>query len=156
MELNTVVVATDFSEASRAAIETAFNLGLPQGALLYLVHVMETPVPIGPVAGPVLPPPGSGDRDVYALTERLKRLIPEGSKDGVEVRAQLLMGPPAESIADFALEKGADLILVGTHGRKGLARILMGSTAETLLRRAPCQVLVVKQKTPSPPAEPQG
>jgi len=53
----------------------------------------------------------------------------------------------ARSIAQFAEEKEADLIVVGTHGRKGLSRMLMGSTAETLLRQAPCKVLVVKQAT---------
>ena len=63
-----------------------------------------------------------------------------------ERRHKLLTGPPADTIADFAEEKGADMIIVGTHGRKGLARVFLGSTAESLLREAPCQVLVVKPK----------
>lgn len=54
---------------------------------------------------------------------------------------------PAKAIAEFAQEKDADLIVVGTHGKKGVTRALLGSTAESLLRQSPCQVLVVKQKT---------
>lgn len=53
---------------------------------------------------------------------------------------------PAKAIAEFAQEKDADLIVVGTHGKKGVTRALLGSTAESLLRQSPCQVLVVKQK----------
>ena len=60
--------------------------------------------------------------------------------------AAALEGKPAKMIADFAREKDADLIVVGTHGRTGLDRLLMGSTAEGLLREAPCQVLVVKHQ----------
>jgi nucleotide-binding universal stress UspA family protein len=83
--------------------------------------------------------------------ERLKGLIPEEWNDdranSLVVKSLVLPNSsPAQAITQVAADKDADLIVVGTHGRKGLTRMLMGSTAESLLRRSPCPVLVVKHK----------
>lgn len=77
---------------------------------------------------------------------RLQGLVPRNYSGKFKIETEVLVGSAAAEIANFAREKMADLIVVGTHGRKGLTRMLLGSTAEALLRRAPCQVLVVKPK----------
>ncbi|MBI4455323.1 MAG: universal stress protein [Acidobacteria bacterium] len=144
MNLRKIVVATDFSEASQAAVETAFSLTLESGAILYLLHVMdfvlEATAPMVGVVGPSI-------EELYREEmQRLQELIPQNWKKDVNIETAVLVGTAASEIASFAREKEADLIVVGTHGRTGLARVLMGSTAEGLLRQAPCQVLVVKPK----------
>ncbi|HEV8131019.1 MAG TPA: universal stress protein [Acidobacteriota bacterium] len=146
MNLNTIVVATDFSEASLIAAETAFRLALESHAVVYLLHVVEYPVPTDPFVGVVVPSLGQ----LYSEEmERLQSLIPHNLKGRLIIKWVVLAGSPAKMIARFADQEDADLIVVGTHGRKGLSRMLMGSTAESLLREAPCQVLVVKQKAES-------
>ena len=146
MDLKNIVVATDFSDNSLPALKTAFSLTLDTKAALHLVHVIEIPA-TAPAVGPAMAP-------VQAPIERLRRralqqmeqLIPADWETDIEVETHILAGNPAKEIAEFASEKNADLIVVGTHGRKGLPRVLLGSTAEALLREAPCQVLVVKPK----------
>ncbi len=143
MKLSRIVVATDFSEASLIAVETAFSLVCESNATLYLVHVVEQPMATDPFIGVV----GPADEEIYRQDlRRLDDLVPRNLEKYITIKKVVLTGAPPRAIADFAQEKGADLIVVGTHGRKGLDRIFMGSTAESLLRHAPCQVLVVKQK----------
>ena len=141
MNLRRIVAATDFSDVSLAAIETAFSLASETGATLYLLYVMELPLAIDPVVGIVGPPV---QEQYEAEMERLSELVPVNMKEKVEF--VVLEGVPARKIAEFAASCGADLIVVGTHGRKGLSRMLLGSTAESLLREAPCQVLIAKQR----------
>ncbi len=147
MNLSCIVVATDFTENSLAALETAFSLAAEGSSRLHVVHVVEIPAVAGPPLASVVPPV---DQLYKAAQERLDGLIPANWSDRLHLKTAVLTGTPSTAIADFALEKGADMIVVGTHGRKGLARVLMGSQAEALLREAPCQVLVVKPKVHAP------
>ena len=143
MNLKTIVMATDFSEASLIALETALSLASENSASLYLLHVMEFPAsedPDGSGLGAVVE---KLDRDSM---ERLRDLIPEKGKRTLNIQTLVRHGAPAEQISALARETNADLIVVGTHGRKGLARVFLGSTAEVLLRQAPCQTLVVKPR----------
>jgi nucleotide-binding universal stress UspA family protein len=141
MNLNRIVVATDFSDVSLAALEAAFNLDLGSNTILYLLHVLDTPVGIDPAIGWIRP----SNNDTYdEAMNRMCSLVPENSPKKMTIERYVVAGSPVTEIARFAKEKEADMIVVGTHGRTGLARLLMGSTAEGLLREAPCQVLVVK------------
>jgi nucleotide-binding universal stress UspA family protein len=141
MKLNRIVVATDFSDVSLVALEAAFNLDLGNDATLYLLHVLETPGGIDPIAGWVRP----SNTELYEeAMDRLDSTIPENSLKEMKIERHVVTGSPVREIARFAKEKEADMIVVGTHGRTGVARVLMGSTAESLLRESPCQVLVVK------------
>ncbi len=94
----------------------------------------------------------SVEKTYQEARDRLEALIPEEwldekkAKNLVVKSSVLTASSPAQAITQFAQGKNADLIIVGTHGRKGLTRMLMGSTAESLLRRSPCPVLVVKHK----------
>jgi nucleotide-binding universal stress UspA family protein len=141
MKLNRIVVATDFSDVSLVALEAAFNLELGADATLYLLHVLETPGGIDPIAGWVRP----SHAELYEeAMDRLSSMVPENKQKEMRIEPCVVIGSPVREIARFAKEKEADMIVVGTHGRTGVARVLMGSTAESLLRESPCQVLVVK------------
>ncbi len=141
MNVRKVVAATDYSEASVVAVETALSLAMETGSTLYLLHVLELPTGVDPMIGLVKPPmTGWHEKSMQAL----ERLIPENKGEDVKIEKEVRVGSPATAIEDFAKEKKADMIVVGTHGRRGFARMLIGSTAETLLHEAPCQVLVVK------------
>ena len=143
MNIKRIVAATDFSEASVVAVETALNLAMESNAILYLLHVLELPSGVDPMVGLVKPPLGDWREDAMRA---LEQLIPENWEEDREVQKVIVMGTATAEIARFAEQKAADMIVMGTHGRRGFARLLMGSTAEALLRQAPCQVLVVKQK----------
>ena len=135
-----IIAAIDFSESSLLAMETALGLLPERGGILCLLHVLEVPRGIDPIG--VLQP-SIEELDAEAL-ERLQDLVPDNPDKNVQIERLVVRGSPAKTIASQARERGADLIVVGTHGRTGLARMLLGSTAEALLRQAPCQVLVVK------------
>ncbi len=150
MKFKKILVATDFSEASLGALETAFDLALQGGSSVYLVHVMDPYV----IAGdPTLILHTSVEGTSREVRQRLEELIPQEWRedgDGLSpvVQSHVLEGSgPARAITKFAEEKDVDLVVLGTHGQTGLTRLLMGSTAESLLRYAPCPVLVVKQRT---------
>ena len=148
MNFQTIVVATDFSESSLEALETAYDLALQGGHTVYLVHVMEPYLVTGDPTAMLHP---SVEKTYREARERLEGLIPEEWNDdranSLVVRSLVLPNSSAaQAITQVAADKDADLIVVGTHGRKGLTRMLMGSTAESLLRRSPCPVLVVKHK----------
>jgi nucleotide-binding universal stress UspA family protein len=144
MLLRRIVVGTDFSETSLAALATAYNLALENHSTLYLLHVVIEDH-LHPGSGVIAPV-----RDSYIKEmNQLALLIPEECREKVKARRVLLVGDPAKTIARFAQEKHADLIVVGTHGRTGLNRLLLGSTSEHLLRYAPCQVLVVNTRVES-------
>jgi len=142
--MDTIVVATDFSAPSWAALQLASTLASDHHARLLIVHVQSPEVMHGV---PEL------DAQVQPLTdtigqERLQQMVPP--HHDVAYERHLLTGPPAEEILRFAREQRGELIVVGTHGRTGARRLLMGSVAEQLVRHAPCPVLTVK--APASPA----
>jgi nucleotide-binding universal stress UspA family protein len=141
MKYRKVVVGIDFSEASLRALETALNLELAENGRLYLVHVVDGPVSTVPPFGELT----HLEPDVReGLDEKLKEFIPENYQALDHIETVILHGPPSRQLAQFAESVSAEMIVTGTRGLTGLSRILLGSTAEHLLRVAPCQVLVVK------------
>lgn len=149
MIVKKILFPTDFSECSQIALDMAASLARDTGAELLIVHVEEPPV----VAG--------GDGAAYAMAatsteELLARLKQEVPKDRSILHShQMLKGAPAHAIAAFAEQQGVDMIVMGTHGRTGLLRLLMGSVAEGVVRHAPCAVLTVKPSARSAPTESQ-
>jgi nucleotide-binding universal stress UspA family protein len=144
MKRFTVVVGVDFSELSREAVRVATSLARASGdAELHLVHVLAPPVMTGDV--PVTLP-----LEGMAQTARanLARLNAEtlAQAGGVPVIARVVVGVPQEVVPKLAGELRADLVVVGTHGRTGLSRLVFGSVAEAIVRRAPCSVLTVKPR----------
>jgi nucleotide-binding universal stress UspA family protein len=136
---------TDFSRASGGAFARAIALAKDSRAELLLVHVMT---PYVPVAGEGYMPPRvweemEASTRAYA-TKKLEGLAARARKAGVRARMLLLEGAPAERIARAAKSQRADVVVIGTHGRTGLARFFVGSVAERVVAMAPCPVMTVR------------
>ena len=139
LSIQTILHPTDFSEHSGYAFQLACSLARDRGARVIVLHVM--PVPL------------VQEKRLYReeMTGELNRLgAPEAQ---VRVEHRLEEGDAATQILRVAQEMGCDLIVLGTHGRTGLGRLLMGSVAEQVLRRASCPVLTVRAPFPSSGAE---
>jgi nucleotide-binding universal stress UspA family protein len=138
LTIRRILHPTDFSESSRPAFELACALARDYGAELVVLHVAPPALSLGSGGLPMAPTVG-GDEDAKARLEQIRPTDPK-----VAVRHRLVGGPEVEVIRAVAAEEKADLIVMGTHGRGGLSRLLMGSVAEAVLRDAPCPVLTVK------------
>ncbi len=139
MSTRTILVPTDFSSASDAALPHAATLARQSGARLLIVHVEEPPMAYG--GGELyygLPEPDSAR--IAAMLEKVKPSDP-----AIAFTHRLAMGDPASEICRIAADEKAEMIVLGTHGRTGMFRLLMGSVAESILRHAPCPVLVYRE-----------
>ena len=138
MQPPTVLYATDFSEWSGLALQYAASQARASGARLLIVHVEE----VSTATGEGMLHAGIPREDPEELGRRLQAVVPEDFDGPCE--HLLLEGEPATEIVRAAEAEGAELIVLGTHGRTGLARLLMGSVAEQVVRHASCPVLIVK------------
>jgi nucleotide-binding universal stress UspA family protein len=139
MNAKKILVPTDFSVAGETALDYATSLARDTGATLFIVHVEEPPVAYGAGEFYALPPVPDADE----LRAMLTGVVP--SDRSVRYEHRLLLGDPAGEIVQLAADEKMDLIVMGTHGRTGLRRLLMGSVAEAVVRRAACPVLTIKQ-----------
>ncbi|HVC95777.1 MAG TPA: universal stress protein [Pirellulales bacterium] len=138
MNAKTILFPTDFSTLADAALEHATALALNMHAGLLILHVEEPPSMYG--GGEMYY--GVPDPDDSALRAMLAELKPSDSR--VSYEHLLVRGVPAAEIVRLAEEREVEMIVMGTHGRTGLGRLLMGSVAEAVVRRAKCPVLTVK------------
>jgi universal stress protein A len=144
-----ILVPTDFSPPSDAALEYARILAAKFGSSLQILHVIDDPT----TASEFVPDgfaPSTEDIRTGLLAQahtRLERLMNRVDCSRYHAHAQAVLGLPAQSIVDYARATGTGLIVMGTHGRTGLAHLLMGSVAEQVVRTAPCPVLTVRQVT---------
>ncbi len=138
MTFQKILFPTDFSHTGDAALEMATALARDTGAMLYIVHVQEPPAFYG--GGEMYY--GMLDPTASELIKLLEEVKP--SDPNVRYEQRMLTGDPAGALVDFAKEEQMDLIVLGTHGRGGLSRLLMGSVAEAVVRRAECPVLTFK------------
>ena len=147
LAIRTILHPTDFSERSQDAFGLACALARDYGARLIVLHVAD--VPTVAYGEGIVPPNPEESR--AAAQEQLDRLrVPRAD---VRAERRLEQGDPVTEILRVAREAGADLIVLGTHGRTGLGRLLMGSVAEQVVRRAACPVLTVR--TPFPETAPE-
>jgi universal stress protein A len=146
MNYKKILFATDFSPTSVGALQYATSLARDSGALLLIAHVEELPLPYAGgemyLAQPEYPNP--------EIRRMLEAVVPPDKT--VRYEHRLVLGTAAEDIVKLAEEDGVDLIVMGTHGRTGLARVLMGSVAEAVMRHAKCPVLTLKQANKVPVA----
>ena len=144
MNYKKILFATDFSPASDAALQYATSLARDSGALLLIAHVEELPMPYAGgemyFAQPEYPNP--------EIRRMLEMVVPPDKS--VRYEHRLVMGSASDDIVRVADEEGVDLIVIGTHGRTGLKRVLMGSVAECVMRLATCPVLTIKQAAKIP------
>jgi nucleotide-binding universal stress UspA family protein len=142
IHISKILYATDFSSYSNQAYFHAVALAEKHGAALAIVYVYTAPS-----AGSG----GRGEDERSYWRKQLEQIRPVDAR--IPVRHVLLEGDPASQIVRYATETGADLIVMGTHGRTGLERLLMGSVAEKVMRDALCSVLVAKLPKATPMTE---
>lgn len=141
LPIRKILHPTDFSESSQSAFEFACSLARDYGAELLVLHVV--PVTGGFTAnGIAVPVPAE---EPYGTRAKLAKVRPADHR--VRVDHRLLSGDPVEEILKAAKAEKADVIVLGTHGTTGLARLLLGSVAESVLRAAECPVLTIKTPT---------
>lgn len=137
--VHTILHPTDYTEQSRYALHLACALARDYGAHLVLLHVAPLQLPPFVNAG-VFPVPYETPRAV--LEQDLAKIeIPDPT---LAVERIVAEGDPASEILRVAEERHVDLIVMGTHGRRGLGRALMGSVAEHVVRRSSCPVLTIR------------
>jgi nucleotide-binding universal stress UspA family protein len=144
MELKKILFATDFSEGSSSALPYAVDLAKRYGAKLYLVHVIYD---VAKTAGWYVPHTSFDEilSDMEkSAKESLKKTFIDEMRGFKDIEHVIIKGTPHEELAKFAENNQIDLIVVASHGRKGLDRLLFGSTAEQVVRYAPCPVLSVR------------
>ena len=147
-QFKNILVATDFSPASDHALEYARALARTFGGSMHVLHVVPDPVLAS----------AWSEAYAYDLTALGERLRGEAERQlancvrpilDVAVTTEAVIGSPADGIAFAAADRGADLIVMGTHGRRGFSHLVMGSVAERVVRTAPCPVLTVRELVPA-------
>ncbi|XGI84496.1 universal stress protein [Halorutilales archaeon Cl-col2-1] len=136
-----ILLPTDGSPGSKAAVENAVEIARQYGSTVHVVYVID--VRVGSSTG-VIP-------DVVTALEkegeRATREIADEIDEETEVVTDVVMGVPGREITDYSREHGIDLIAMGTHGRKGIGRLLLGSTAETTVRTSDVPVLTARTES---------
>ena len=138
-----ILVATDFSRCSQAALDYAVDLAKATHGEVTLLHVSGVPGYVLPDGSVFLLDAASVDKIEASIQGQLAL---EKRRTGAAMETVSTQGAPAPSIVSYASDDGSDLIVIGTHGRSGLRRLLLGSVAERVLRTAPCPVLVVRTR----------
>lgn len=138
----TILVPTDFGEASEHAVEYALELAKAVGSDVVLMHAFEIPA-VGFPDGALVATADMTNRVIEGAQVGLERQVSQYEGRGVEMRSIIKQGDAWRSVIAAAEEVGADLIVMGTHGRRGLPRALLGSVAEKVVRTAHCPVLTV-------------
>ena len=146
-----ILVPTDFSETSDAALRYARTLAETFGASIHLIHAFEDPYAAGALAPEVYGavPQELRDSALQLANTHLEQRLPPADRERFRGTTAVVMGLPAAAIVKYAKENGVDLIVMGTHGRGGVAHLLLGSVAEKVVRTAPCPVLSVREPGPA-------
>jgi len=139
-----ILVTTDFSDTSKRAFAPAVTLAGKFGAKIFLTYIEEDRLPPLVVEYMAVGVDEILGQQIDHATERLGELVAELAREGIEVEPLVAMGTPHVEIVRFAEERNADLIVMATHGRGFISHMILGSTAERVLRRAPCPVLIVR------------
>jgi nucleotide-binding universal stress UspA family protein len=146
-----LLVPTDFSEYADDALDYAIELAKTLQARLTVLYVYYLPsLALGEVSPVVI------DDTLQAMEtnarQQAQKALARVLRAGLQGDSVIVEGTPFQMIIDTAKDKGADLIVMGTHGRTGLSHVLMGSVAEKVVRLAPCPVLVTRGTTETPEA----
>ncbi len=140
-----LLLATDLSEASASATDLAIELASSLGAALLVVSVIDP--------GSLLLPGGRFRARIDQVRERREQLaqalVERGRQLGIDVSFLVWTGDPGDQIVEAAEAEHVDMVVVGSHGRGAVGRLLLGSVSEHVVRNAPCPVLVVRPREPS-------
>lgn len=138
----TILVPTDFGSSSDHALTYAVELAKALSAEVVVLHTYELPI-VGFPDGALVATPEMATRMGEAAASGMKTALATHASGGVPIRSVIRQGVPWQTIVDYAQEIGAGMIVMGTHGRRGLPRALLGSVAEKVVRTATCPVLSV-------------
>jgi nucleotide-binding universal stress UspA family protein len=146
MQVKNILVPTDFSEGSAEAVRYAFDLAASLGATLHVMHVLENPFAPGAFMEMYTPPPPEYFTDMERLAEeKLRDSVSPEQREQVDIVLTTRLGVPASEILDRIEEDPKiDLAVMATHGRGGVARMVMGSVTDKVIRSAPCPVLTLR------------
>ena len=154
-----ILVPTDFSQPAWTALEDAAAIAKAYDASLDVLHVWEVPMlPMpGEMAAGLSVPNAVIDAVSQQAQRSMEQLLADARAKGIAIRnSQVVAGETYRSIVELAKAGDYDLIVVGTHGRKRLARVILGSVAERVVRHAPCAVLVARPKLDPPGISDEG
>ena len=146
--LSRILVPTDFSPCAGRALEAALELARRHGAQIRLLHVICLQQ-VDPYSPAFFQPDGRAalHRAEQASHRALAELLQSLDLSGVKIKPATLRGMyEAETIVDTAVHHDFDLVVMGTHGRRGLRRLVLGSVAEQVVREAPCPILTVREE----------
>ena len=145
-DIKKILFATDFSDNSKYALTYALSFAKQYNATLYILHVIQQPsYPLGMYAEISFDAMDKFNRNISEAVEKEMQALRGKDLQGfTNYECLVVQGTPFLEILRAAGEKEVDLIVVGTHGRTGLDHVLFGSTAEKVVRRAPCPVLSVR------------
>lgn len=141
-----ILVPVDLSDGSQALIDYAIQLAKPFNAVIEVIHAWEPPQYVAPdllVAAPGWNSQSLEQVAVDAASKELNTLVDKASAGGVPLKRRVVVGEASATVLRLAEEGKHDLIIMGTHGRRGLPRLLLGSVAQKLVARAHCPVLTV-------------
>jgi len=146
LRINNILVATDFSECSESALTYGRALAHRFSARLHVLHTVEImPPDLVGIGGFVSAVPQLQADLEKGAREQLERALTDEDRRTLAAVTVLTTGDtPAQAIEDYASKSEIDLIVIGTHGRRGLSHIVMGSVAEKVVRTSPCPVLTVR------------
>jgi nucleotide-binding universal stress UspA family protein len=141
-----ILIPVDLSEGSRALIDYAIQLAKPFSSALEVIHAWEPPQYVAPdllVASPGWNSQSLEKVAVDAATKELNELVAKVTGASVPIQHRVVVGEATSTILRVAEEGKHDLIIMGTHGRRGLPRLLLGSVAQKIVARAHCPVLTL-------------
>jgi len=141
--LNKVLVATDFSDVAAAALTYGSTLARQFGARLHVIHIAENAFMLNVGAAAYVSDVTEIQREIDEEAGRQLEACTGGIEPRPTIQVRSAGTSPAFGIVDYAKEHDIDLIVIGTHGRGGVTRMLLGSVAEKVVRMAPCPVLTV-------------
>ena len=138
-----ILAPVGFSDCSRASLEYAAETAREEGAALEVLHAYFPPTAAAPAGMPEVPP---ANIETYEqrVEERFDGFLADTDLSGLETTRKLSVGSPADAVVEAVEESGADLVVMGTHGRQGVERLFLGSTAAKVLRRMPCPVMTLR------------
>lgn len=139
-----ILLATDFSDCSEAACDYALTLAKSFNSSLLLLHVINEPVDLRGFYVPHISFEQLENEIASGASRMLDSFCEEKIKDFPKVEKKVVSGIPYEEINKIAKEQAVSLIVIGTHGRTGLDHLLFGSTAERVVRHAPCPVMTIR------------
>jgi nucleotide-binding universal stress UspA family protein len=144
-QIKRILVPTDFSAPSELATEYAIDLAFRYGASIHVVHVLEDLYYHALYPDGYVDLPSLRQRLVDDATRQLAALTQKCEAARIAVSSAVLSGRAPQAIAEEAASRDVDLIVMGTHGRSGVAHLMVGSVAERVVRSAPCPVLTVRE-----------